>query len=259
MKNKILNVLSILFAVFIMINYGIYITISLCGGAKTWNVAVAFAIFFTALTPLLALIFFAPTVRKKHKKAVDVLQTVYICGMGVYVLSFTVFSIWLTAGIPYSVDEHYDNVIVFGGGIYNGNINHDARSRLDTAGQYLKNNPDSICIVSGGVPSGMTVSEAVVMKNALVSSGADPSNIIIEGKAKNTWENLENSLSLTDSDSILCISSDYHVKRIRLMAKDQGYDVDVLASRPEYSFKKHSSYVREYMAYIKYFLGMNDI
>ncbi len=259
MKNKILNILSIFFAVFIMINYGIYITVSLCIGAKMWNVAVALAIFFTALIPLLALIFFASKVRKKHKRTVDVLQTVYVCGMGVYVLSFTVFSIWLTAGIPYRVDEHYDNVIVFGGGIYNGNINHDARSRLDTAGEYLKNHPDCVCIVSGGIPSGMTVSEGEVMKNALVSSGADPSNIIIEDKAKNTWENLKNSLLLTDSDSILCISSDYHVKRIRLMAKDQGYDVDILASTPEYSFKKHSSYVREYMAYIKYFLGMNDI
>lgn len=257
MKNMILNALSVIFAAVILINYSIYIVSSIIGGVKTWNLAVAVFIFLLTLLPLLALFIFGDTVRKNHRCLVDILQTVYACGMGIYVITFVVFSVWVTSGVQYEAEKQYDTVIVFGGGISNGKINHDAQTRLECAGEYISAHPDCICIVSGGIPTGMDVSEAEVMKNALSAYGIDPARVFLENKAKNTWENLKYSLEMA-SGSILCISSDYHVKRIEMMASDHGYIVDTLASRPQYSVKKHSSLVREYMAYAKYFLGLND-
>lgn len=261
MKLKVLNALTWIFGAFAFFNYFIYFCFAVISKAKAWNIAVAVAVLCAIAIPIVLLLLLGKKVRQNHKRLVDVLQTVFVCGLGFYAISFSVFTIWLTGGVEYTASTDHDVVIVFGGGIQVDRISEQALSRLDAAAEYLKQDTDAICIVSGGKAEGNPYSEAFLMKLYLSKlKDIEEHRIIMEDKSKNTWDNIKYSYSKIESGKkVLCVSSDYHVKRIDMMLKAQGYEADILGCDVTFSLKEYSSLVREYMAYIKYFIGLNDL
>lgn len=245
---------------FIVINYSVYLLSLIINGGKTWNALVAVGILLVTVVPLLLLFSFEEKAKKKFPHLIPFLKYLYVCGMGVYVISFGIFCVFLTHGVEYSTENSYDYTIVFGGGIKEGFLSSHAQSRLDAAVSYYNDNKDTVFILSGGVPENERYSEAELMSVYLIKKGVPENNILLESKAKNTWENLVYSFEMIeDGKTVHGISSNYHVKRIELMAKDQGVELDMTASRSGLRFSTVSSYVREYMAYFKYFLGLNNI
>ncbi len=263
MKNKrgcIINIITVIFAVFILINYSIYLFCTVSNGGKTWNALVAVGIISITVIPLALLFLYEKKIPKKYKKLIKTLKGIYICGMGIYVVSYCLFCAFITSGIEYETEQPYDYVIVFGGGVKNGRLSRYAQNRLNTAVTYLNEHEDALVIVSGGVGENEIFSEADVMAEYLMKKGISGERIILEDRAKNTWENIDFSFELIDDGkTVLGISSDYHIKRIMLMASAQGVNLDMLASPTELELNTISSTVREYMAYIKYFLGLNDV
>ena len=215
-KERIINIITVIFAVFILLNYSVYLFCTVSNGGKTWNALVAVGIIMITLIPLVLLLLFEKEIPRKYKKLIKVLKTVYIIGMGVYVVSYSVFAVWVTSGVNYTTEKDYGCVIVFGGGVKDGKLSRYGENRLNAIIPYLEEHESTAVIVSGGVGE----------------------------HEKNT---------------ALGISSDYHVKRIELMAKEQNVDLYMIASKSEFELNTISSYVREYMAYFKYFLGLNDI
>ncbi|MBR6644472.1 MAG: YdcF family protein [Clostridia bacterium] len=259
-KERIINIITVIFAVFILLNYSVYLFCTVSNGGKTWNALVAVGIIMITLIPLVLLFLFEKEIPRKYKKLIKVLKTVYIIGMGVYVLSYSVFAVWVTSGVSYSTEKDYNCVIVFGGGVKDGKLSRYGENRLNAIIPYLEEHENTAVIVSGGVGEHETFSEADVMAEYFMQHGISGERIILEDQAKNTWENIEYSFDIIGKkNTALGISSDYHVKRIELMAKEQNVDLDMIASKSELELNTISSYVREYMAYFKYFLGLNDI
>ncbi len=259
-KERTINIIMVFFAVFTLINYSVYLFCTVSNGGKTWNALVAVGIILLTLIPILLLFLFEKKIPEKYKRLIKTLKTVYICGTGVYVISYTIFAIWVTSGVNYSTDEPYDYVLIFGGGVKNGELSRYGENRLNAVIPYLNEHSDAKIIVSGGIGEREILSEADVMAEYLMQRGISGERIILEDQAKNTWENIVFSFDMIENGkTVLGVSSDYHVKRITLMAKAQNVTLDMMASKSEFELNTISSYVREYMAYFKYFLELNNI
>jgi uncharacterized SAM-binding protein YcdF (DUF218 family) len=74
------------------------------------------------------------------------------------------------------------------------------------------------------------MSEAQAMYEKLVALGIDPDRIWMEDQASSTWANLNYSLNLieektgTRPDTLGVVSSEYHMYRASLQAKDCGVE-----------------------------------
>ena len=99
------------------------------------------------------------------------------------------------------------------------------RRRLDGALEYLRENPDTIVIVSGGQGSNEPVSEAAGMRQYLVDAGISDERILTEDRSTNTAENLAFSGRLLDvsGDRVVIVTNNFHMFRALKIAEKQGY------------------------------------
>lgn len=99
------------------------------------------------------------------------------------------------------------------------------RLRLDAALEYLRENPETIVIVSGGRGSDEPISEAQGMKEYLVNAGIEEERILTEDTSNNTVSNLSNSGALLDkaNDRVVLVTNNFHVYRACSIARRQGY------------------------------------
>ena len=71
-------------------------------------------------------------------------------------------------------------------------------------------------IVSGGDPSGSGVSEAKVYGDALLKLGVDPSDLVLESRSLNTWQNAQYCAAWLDAhpqDQVILVTSGFHIRR----------------------------------------------
>ena len=71
-------------------------------------------------------------------------------------------------------------------------------------------------LVSGGDPLEAGVSEAKVYGDALLGAGVDPSDLVLEGRSLNTWQNAQYSAAWLDEhpqDQVVLVTSGFHLGR----------------------------------------------
>ena len=172
---------------------------------------------------------------------------VSLCHPGVIIIS-------ASFGDPY---ENCDYLIVLGAGV-NGTVpSLSLRDRLDAAFTYLQQNPNTVCIVSGGQGSGENITEAECMYRYLTAAGIPESRIIQEDQATSTVENLQYSLALmqrTENTRIGVLSSEYHLFRAGLMATDQGFNAVLVPAETSRWSLRMNYYMREVVALWYYLL-----
>ena len=97
--------------------------------------------------------------------------------------------------------------------------------RLRRAYTYLTENPETLCVLSGGQGSNEPVSEAQGMYEDLVKKGIDPKRLILEDQSTNTVENLRFSRKLIPQEvqKVGIVTSNFHVYRSLRLAKQQGF------------------------------------
>ena len=168
-----------------------------------------------------------------------------------------VLSALMAKAIKDGEKQKADVVLVLGCQIRGDRPSKMLRLRLDRACEYLNENEDCTCIVSGGKGWDEDYSEAEVMKNYLVEQGIDPDRIIEEKESTTTKENLDFSLAIMKERGLLgkvCLVSDgYHIYRAGLMAKDEGLDAFGLAADTELRFLP-TYWVREWMTITHYYI-----
>lgn len=124
-------------------------------------------------------------------------------------------------------------LIVLGCKVYGEHASRSLRERLDVALIYLEENPDSQCIVSGGMGKGEKISEAECMYRYLIKKGIDSSRIIKEDKSTSTRENLRFSKKIMDergmNENIAIATSEYHQYRASQIAKSLGFSVGAVS------------------------------
>ncbi len=128
--------------------------------------------------------------------------------------------------------ENADYLIVLGCKLDKNKPTTTLISRIDKAVSYLDDKPECKVIVSGGITEGNSISEAQIMSDLLVERGIDPSRIIIEDQALDTYENFFYSRKLMKEGKKICFcSSDYHILRSKLMANKNGIKPSSISSR----------------------------
>ena len=81
-------------------------------------------------------------------------------------------------------DQHLDYVVVLGAQVRKSGPSKALRYRLDTAADYLRNSPDTICIVSGGKGANEPFPEAQGMADYLKAHGIEEGRILQESSRK---------------------------------------------------------------------------
>ncbi|MCI5861758.1 MAG: YdcF family protein [Bifidobacterium boum] len=166
-------------------------------------------------------------------------------------------------------DRNLDYIIVLGAQVHRGSPSLVLRYRLDKAAEYLRANPNTMCIVSGGQGPNEPYAEARGMADYLEhDAGIDASRIIEEPDSTTTVENLRNSRTIIDSanntgnstsstasePSIGIVTNDFHVFRSLQIAHDQGYtDVQGIAAGSPRDMLLNNM-VRESFAEAKYLI-----
>ena len=149
-----------------------------------------------------------------------------------------------------------DFIIVLGSRIRkDGTLTPILKGRVDKAIEFSKeqkekNNRDIIFIPSGGKGEDEIISEAETMKNYLIENGIDESNIIVENKSINTYQNMKYSKELIDQKhkgNIIFSTTNYHVFRSGVIANNQGIDCEGIGSTTKWYFYTNAL-VREFIA-----------
>lgn len=158
-----------------------------------------------------------------------------------------------------------DYLVVLGARVRGDHISSLLKYRLDTALDYLSDNPDTMVIVSGGQGPGENLSEAEAMQNYLVEHGIAAERILLDDESLNTDQNIENSIALIQGrqkvtgQHIVIVSNGFHLFRAtRIIEKQlsegeasENMTVEGLGA-PTRWYIVPNSYVREVLAVVKY-------
>ncbi|MBP3673499.1 MAG: YdcF family protein [Oscillospiraceae bacterium] len=177
----------------------------------------------------------------KPAKVVKRIFTILLC-IGLLVVGVTECLI-IRASFG-SSDTDFQYLVVLGAKVRSDRPSLSLMNRIDAAYDYLTEHPDTIAIVTGGQGVDEPTTEAQCMYDHLTARGIDPSRIWMEDKATSTWENLHFSLDLieentgTRPEKIGVLSSEYHLFRASLFAKECGVEfVDIPAKTTILSLK----------------------
>jgi len=158
------------------------------------------------------------------------------------IVALIVFTVCMTAMLSHFGDKgvkDLDYIVVLGAQMRENGPSIIFKYRLDEAYEYLLDNPETICIVSGGQGGNESVTEGEGGKEYLISKGVEAGRIIAETRAMDTTENIANSFDIIgttggESDklkSIGIVTNNFHVFRgIHLAKKLTEADVYGIAA-----------------------------
>ena len=182
------------------------------------------------------------------------LRRAYYALLAAFLLSFAVIEGQILAMARSTPEPGLDHIITLGAAVIEGKPSNTLILRTDTAAAYLFDNPDTLCIASGGVSSGETVSEAACIRDGLNGRGIDGSRILTEDGSHDTEDNIRLSLALIpEGASVGVVSDGYHLFRASLIAEQYGRSVSPIPSRTLLPLGIHFT-VREYFAVVEQLL-----
>lgn len=144
-------------------------------------------------------------------------------------------------------------ILVLAGGFNKtGQLSSTTKKRLEKTLEIVEDSTEVVFVLSGGlVSNGQT--EAICMSKYLMEQGVREEQIVLEENSRDTGENLKNSyLMIKNADTLLIVSSRFHLWRIQCLAKMQGYpkcnyagaDADWLL-QPHYYLREICAMLRE--------------
>lgn len=145
---------------------------------------------------------------------------VMIAGM----LCFVVVEGLIISGMYAKPEADLDYIIVLGAQVKKEIPSKALLKRLVKAEEYLKENPHTIAVLSGGQGSGEAITEAEAMRRYLVENGIQEKRLILEKRSTNTKENMEYSFALIGSmeKKVGIVSNDFHIYRAMAIGKKMG-------------------------------------
>lgn len=216
LRRKILSVLFSALAVFCGIYWLLCGTFAGFGISALWMWPLlsvfcgVMALWFGGLPPFRRLV---------NKKWLRITVAVFLAVCFVY---FVIIEGLVISGMSAEGKQGLDYIIVLGAKV-NGTVPSLAlRCRIDRAYEYLRDNPSTVAIVSGGQGHGEDISEAEAMRRGLCERGIDESRIILEARSTSTEENLEFSYALIQDTtaSVGIVTNNFHVFRALSIAKN---------------------------------------
>lgn len=150
-------------------------------------------------------------------------------------------------------------IVVLGCQVKEGRPSLMLKRRLDSAFEYLSENPEVKVIVSGGKGEDELISEAECMKTYLTEKGISPNRIFIEDNSSSTYENLKFSQKVIEENAlyqnITIVTDGYHQLRAEMIAENLGYENTSNISAPTSWGLLPTFWVREWFGVIYYFVS----
>lgn len=176
----------------------------------------------------------------------------------VIIIFFGVVEGFIISAMNAKPDKNLDYIIVLGAQV-DGNVpSLPLQYRIDEAEKYLKENPKTIAVLSGGQGKLENISEALCMKKSLNARGIGDERLILEDKSTDTRENIENSLEIlsnmgvdTQNAKMGIVTNNFHVFRAQCVAKKVGKEMQGLAAYNN-KFTLVHYMVREFIGLCKY-------
>lgn len=180
---------------------------------------------------------------------------------GTAVFGFVSVCVFFSVNMAIYIDEPVENVravMVLGCRVKGGEPSNMLKARLNAGLKVLEENPEAVCIVSGGQGSGEDIPEAEAMRRYLAENGISEERIFTEDKSTSTRENFRFSKKIFEelgiSDGIVVATNDFHQYRAELYARQNGLDVG------HRSAKTHSAsflnyWIREWLALLSAILA----
>ena len=159
-----------------------------------------------------------------------VLRTILSCLLCFGILIFLGTEIIILNASKGSPETDCPYIVVLGAKVNGTSPSLSLSDRIRAAENYLKAHPDTIAVLSGGQGPDEGIPEAQCMFNELTKRGIAPERLWLEPRSTSTWENLNFSLDIIEEktgirpDSIGLLSSEYHLYRAGLFAKDCGVE-----------------------------------
>ena len=114
---------------------------------------------------------------------------VTLCASGLMIVLVT--QILIFGRIPAAAEPSLDYVIVLGAKVKpDGSLSKTLKLRLDKALEYMKENPETMLVLSGAKGDAEPCSEADAMETYLLGQGAEPDHLLKEEQSFSTVENL---------------------------------------------------------------------
>lgn len=175
------------------------------------------------------------------------------------VVLFVVVECFIVSRFTASPPAGADYCIVLGAQLKDHGPSDVLRRRLDAAAQYLKQNPDTKCIVSGGQGRNEPMSEARGMYEYLIAAGIEEERIVQEDRSSNTYYNLAYSEELLDrkEDTVVIVTNNFHVFRAVGIAQKMGYEQVYGLAASSYPGMLPNNMLREFLGVVKDFLVGN--
>lgn len=200
--------------------------------------------------------------KNRRKLKNRTLKYVLLITASVFILSFILIEGLIIYHASKTSEEKADVLIILGARLYGRTPSPSLQFRLDEGYAYLRDNPETIAVVSGGMGRGEEITEASAMRDYLIQKGISKERILTEERSFNTYENIDFSIKvlmekLPELDlkalTFGIVSNDYHVFRGTLMAKEKGLTAfGIPAKTPPTTLVK--GYLREYLSVLKYLI-----
>ncbi len=201
--------------------------------------------------------------RKYNKnRKIRLASRVVLIFAGVFAVYCAVISSFMVSGMMNTpqtafsagTDGTYEpeTVIVLGCKTINGAPSVMLAARLDKAAEYLEENPQAVCIVTGGKGSDEIEAEAQTMEQYLLTKGISAERIYKEDKATNTEENIRYSAEIIEKEklpeNVVIVSESYHVYRGMRNAQKLGLNAAALPAPTNTPWALPSYWLREIFA-----------
>ena len=197
-------------------------------------------------------------VQGKHPPKWVVIPMEILVGAGFFLL-ILIEAILVQAGkaVP---PERADYLIVLGSRVNGTRPSLTLQYRIKAALEYLKKNPATIVIASGGQGVDEDISEAQCIYNELKDGGVEPERIIMESRSTTTRENLLYSGEFLDpeQDRVVITTTDFHVFRALRIAKRCNYKQVWGNGSKSVWWLVPTNYTREFLAVVRELLFNRD-
>ena len=156
----------------------------------------------------------------RHRKLLRALR-ILLCAALIFFLA--VEGVILCGGMM-EAEQGLNYIVVLGARV-NGTVpSGSLRNRIRVGAEYLRDNPQTIAVLSGAQGSGEEISEARCMYDNMVAAGIDPARLILEEQSTDTAENLRNSRALIpEGASAGLVTNNFHIFRALALARNQGW------------------------------------
>lgn len=235
---------TVIGAVFLFALYGYSFTAYLCFG-----IAAALACY--QLLGMMA---------ARNKKVAKLLRLCLSSFLGILLIASAATGMYIRKAAACQAPEGCQYVVVLGAGVRGTEPSAILRERLEAAKTYLEENPQTVCVVSGGQGDGEDITEAQCMFDWLVEHGIDQERIWMETRATSTRENLEFSMELIRErtgetpEKLGIVSSEFHLFRASMIAKRLGVEAQLIPAETQAASLRINYFLREIPAIWFYFL-----